>query len=157
MPSQEDGVTKELAEIKFFRRKSDHYIYLKSVFLDTIFKDMSISQMGTEAPQIGDVHAISPEGSDDRVLYQFYKIRTLPETPYPLTANWDLLNSFGWLRAIGMKEGVEIPLPSPLTRAMANEITRRVQAIIRHLWNHDATENDGVVLNHVRINGERYA
>lgn len=146
---------KELAEIKLFRKKSDHYVYLKSVFLDTMFKDMSVAQLG--GVSIGDVNAISPEGSEDRVLYQFYKIRTLPETPYPLSANWDMLNNFGWLRSVGMDKGVEIPLPAPLTKAMANEMTRRVQAIIRHLWNHDSTENDGTVLNHVRISGERYA
>lgn len=134
---------KDIAEVKIYRKASDHFIYVKSPWLESHFKTMSEAQLGSV--RTSEVNSANEVGS----VYEFYKIRTLPSTPYSLQANWDVLNNYGYLRGVGITNGIDVPVCTPITKSMAAETVQRIQIMIQYLYDAGAGEDTNVTLAHV--------
>jgi hypothetical protein len=120
----------DLAEVKVYRKASDNFIYLKL---------MSEAQLG----EVKVSTVFSTDGKGE--VFEFYKVRNLPTVPYSMQSNWDVLNNYGWLRAVGTTQGVEIPIITPLTKRMAEEMVNRVQEVIQYIYSQGELDGDSIV------------
>jgi hypothetical protein len=130
-------------------------IYVKAPFLETYFSELSMKQFNKAKPVLGKLYVdsgdIENEWDEDasmtprartreipageRVcLYEYYKLKNLPEAAYGLKAGTDFVNCHGFLRAKGIGKGLRIRMKYPMTHNMAEQLAARVLENIKFLY-----------------------
>jgi len=103
-------------------------LYVKAEFLEKYFKKQSEEEFGKPLTR----QVFAEEFPDP--LYTFYLLKKLPKGPHSLMGSPDLFNNFGYLRAVGVSEGLTIPIPFPIVEGMAKDLVVRAGEVIKYLY-----------------------
>jgi hypothetical protein len=114
--------------VRVVNGKKNASLYIKAPFLEEMFKEKSEAEFDKAR-----IRSVRTERMSDP-LYELYLLRRLPSTPYPLTADGDIYNNFGFLRGKGLTEGLYIPVTFPISRDMAKDWINRITETIKYLY-----------------------
>lgn len=118
--------SKDLIEFKSGR--NSQHLYIKSAWLERYFKELCRNHFGDT--NIGEFRL---KGKEDP-LFSYYKCASLPSTPYSLQCKDDLFNNYGFMRAVGLRKGIRIPIDMPISKDMAVDLVNRISENVRHLY-----------------------
>ena len=114
-------MSNELAVMDITKKDGQFYLYFQSPFCEDLFKRMSEEHYGSAKFET----VFTADGRSK--LYDFYKVRALPTTPYTLAKSWDILNYYAWMRAEGVGKGLKMRSPIPVLGRLADKLAERVE------------------------------
>src|SRR3990167_724731 len=117
-----------LAKLDIEKVRGDYFLKFQSEFLESYFSELSKDFYDRKA------RLDTCKGYNGDILYKYYVVRKLPDTPFSLGVSYDIINNYGWLRAHGISEGISLKCPIPMITPIVDKLVERVTSNIQWLY-----------------------